>query len=377
MLKLSRFLLALTFVLVVGTFSESAYSEQGKDKDGPKKGLVFKESWKEDLKGVYLATSTGDVLVHTEQWVRFYDVNGKLVWKKDDLNFVTGGGVSREGDLIIYQSSPVPKTGQLTTLDLTVHILNHQGDEVLSKPNPYRYFNTLLSPKGTYIVFGEATAKKIYVYDKNLNPLWERETYLWYIGFDPDERFLFDSVSGMLLNTDGRRVWELPAGQKFLGISSGAEVVLSQPFLTIGSGRNKLYLTNRVSLEQVILDGYCAGVSYDGSLIAYQGLDRKVLVYRTRELFEKEKGRGEANPVWSLDINLAKLLQFSRDAQSLFIYGETSQKYGKAIFIDLNSGKKLWDKEWFSPLLKYVLSEDNRFFLAQTDSRSIEYYCLK
>lgn len=377
MLKLSRFLLALTFVLVVGTFSESAYSEQGKDKDGPKKGLVFKESWKEDLKGVYLATSTGDVLVHTEQWVRFYDVNGKLVWKKDDLNFVTGGGVSREGDLIIYQSSPVPKTGQLTTLDLTVHILNHQGDEVLSKPNPYRYFNTLLSPKGTYIVFGEATAKKIYVYDKNLNPLWERETYLWYIGFDPDERFIFDSVSGMLLNTDGRRVWELPAGQKFLGISSGAEVVLSQPFLTIGSGRNKLYLTNRVSLEQVILDGYCAGVSYDGSLIAYQGLDRKVLVYRTRELFEKEKGRGEANPVWSLDINLAKLLQFSRDAQSLFIYGETSQKYGKAIFIDLNSGKKLWDKEWFSPLLKYVLSEDNRFFLAQTDSRSIEYYCLK
>jgi hypothetical protein len=235
----------------------------------------------------------------------------------------------------------------------------------------------LLSPKGTYIVFGEATAKKIYVYDKNLNPLWERETYLWYIGFDPDERFIFDSVSGMLLNTDGRRVWELPAGQKFLGISSGAEVVLSQPFLTIGSGRNKLYLTNRVSLEQVILDGYCAGVSYDGSLIAYQGLDRKVLVYRTRELFEKEKGRGEANPVWSLDINLAKLLQFSRDAQSLFIYGETSQKYGKAIFIDLNSGKKLWDKEWFSPLLKYVLSEDNRFFLAQTDSRSIEYYCLK
>jgi len=377
MLKLSRFLLALTFVLVVGTFSESAYSEQGKDKDGPKKGLVFKESWKEDLKGVYLATSTGDVLVHTEQWVRFYDVNGKLVWKKDDLNFVTGGGVSREGDLIIYQSSPVPKTGQLTTLDLTVHILNHQGDEVLSKPNPYRYFNTLLSPKGTYIVFGEATAKKIYVYDKNLSPLWERETYLWYIGFDPDERFIFDSVSGMLLNTDGRRVWELPAGQKFLGISSGAEVVLSQPFLTIGSGRNKLYLTNRVSLEQVILDGYCAGVSYDGSLIAYQGLDRKVLVYRTRELFEKEKGRGEANPVWSLDINLAKLLQFSRDAQSLFIYGETSQKYGKAIFIDLNSGKKLWDKEWFSPLLKYVLSEDNRFFLAQTDSRSIEYYCLK
>jgi len=377
MLKLSRFLLALTFVLVVGTFSESAYSEQGKDKDGPKKGLVFKESWKEDLKGIYLATSTGDVLVHTEQWVRFYDVNGKLVWKKDDLNFVTGGGVSREGDLIIYQSSPVPKTGQLTTLDLTVHILNHQGDEVLSKPNPYRYFNTLLSPKGTYIVFGEATAKKIYVYDKNLNPLWERETYLWYIGFDPDERFIFDSVSGMLLNTDGRRVWELPAGQKFLGISSGAEVVLSQPFLTIGSGRNKLYLTNRVSLEQVILDGYCAGVSYDGSLIAYQGLDRKVLVYRTRELFEKEKGRGEANPVWSLDINLAKLLQFSRDAQSLFIYGETSQKYGKAIFIDLNSGKKLWDKEWFSPLLKYVLSEDNRFFLAQTDSRSIEYYCLK
>jgi len=377
MLKLSRFLLALTFVLVVGTFSESAYSEQGKDKDGPKKGLVFKESWKEDLKGIYLATSTGDVLVHTEQWVRFYDVNGKLVWKKDDLNFVTGGGVSREGDLIIYQSSPVPKTGQLTTLDLTVHILNHQGDEVLSKPNPYRYFNTLLSPKGTYIVFGEATAKKIYVYDKNLNPLWERETYLWYIGFDPDERFIFDSVSGMLLNTDGRRVWELPAGQKFLGISSGAEVVLSQPFLTIGSGRNKLYLTNRVSLEQVILDGYCAGVSYDGSLIAYQGLDRKVLVYRTRELFEKEKGRGEANPVWSLDINLAKLLQFSRDAQSLFIYGETSQKYGKAIFIDLNSGKKLWDKEWFSPLLRYVLSEDNRFFLAQTDSRSIEYYCLK
>jgi len=367
----------LSLAILTGSGSFPAIADQPKDKEGPGKGLVFMESYPEEIKGVYLAGKTGEVLVQGEHFVKFYDVNGKLLWKKDDLKFTTGAGVSQDGGVIIYQTSPVPKTGQITMLDLTIHILDHRGQEVLSKLNPYRYFTSILSPTGAYIVFGEVLAKKIYVYDRSMNPLWEREAYIWYIGFDPEEQFIYDSTSGMILNLQGRRVWELSTGMKFLGISSQAEVVLSQPFLTIGQNRNKIYLTNRVSLEQVILEGYCAGVSYDGGLVAYQGLDRKVQVWRTRELFEKSQGRGTGSALWTGEIYLARLLQFSRDAQTLLIYGETSQKSGKALLMDLNRYKNLWNKEWFNPPAKYLASEENRFLLVETSPTGMEYYCLR
>ena len=321
MAEFSKIFLALGLMIVIGLTGIQAAA---KTKDQPSPGLVFKELSAQPIKGIYLALSTGEALIHSEEWVKFNDANGKLLWKKDGMKYVTGAGVSRDGDVIIFQTSPVPKTTAQTTLNLTIHILDQKGQELLSKDNPYRYFTSILSPKGNYIVFGDPLAKKIYVYDRSMNPLWEREAYLWYIGFDPEEQFIYDSTSGMILNRDGRRVWELASGMRFLSISSGAEVVLSQPFLTVLESQKKIYLTSRVSLEQVIFDGYCAGVSYDGSLVAYQGLDRKIKVFRTRELFEKNKESGTGSPIWTGDIYLARTLQFSRDAQTLFIHGETS-----------------------------------------------------
>ncbi len=349
-------------------------------KDQPSPGLVFKETGVSEIKGLYLAGLSGEVLIQGEDWLKLYDQKGKLVWKKDDLKFVTGAGISRDGQVILYQTSPVPKKGlQITELDLIVHLADRSGQEQLSKPNPYRYFTSQLSPKGNYIIFGDALAKKIYAHDRAMNPLWDRESYLWYVGFDPEEKFIYDSTSGLLLNLEGRRVWELPSGMRFLSMSASAEIVLSQPFLTLLQSQKQIYLSSRVSLEQVILEGYGAGVSYDGGLVAFQGLDRKVQVWRTRELIEKNKGTGKGSAIWTGEVYLAQLLQFSRDGRSLFVYGETSQGSGKAFLVEFEKSRKLWEKEWFEAPLKYrmAVSEDNRLLAAQTTPTTVEYYCMK
>jgi len=349
-------------------------------KDEPVRGLVFKALGVSELKGVFLAGSSGEVLLQGEDWLKLFDAKGKELWKKDDLKFVTGVGLSRDGQVILYQTSAVPKKGlQITELDLTVHLADRSGKETLSQPNPYRYFTSQLSPTGNYIIFGDALAKKIYVHDRAMNKLWDRESYLWYVGFDPEEKFVYDSTSGLLLNLEGRRVWELPSGQRFLSMSASAEIVLSQPFLTLLQSQKQIYLTSRVSLEQVILDGYGAGVSYDGGLTAYEGLDRKVQVWRTRELIEKTQETGKGKALWSGELYLAQLLQFSRDGRTLFAYGETSQGSGKAFLVELEKSKTVWEKDWFEAPRKYRLavSEDNRFLAVQTGPNTVEYYCLK
>jgi len=337
-------------------------------------GPVFQKSFPSEIKGVFLAKTSGEVLVYGDDWVEYYECGGKLLWRSKGFKFVCGPGVSRDGSVVLYQTSPVPKTDQ-TLLNLTVHIVNRGGQELLSKPNPYRYFTSILSSRGNYIVFGDPMAKKIYVYDQNLNFQWERETYLWYINFDPEDQFVFDSAFGLILNPQGRRVWELPSGAKFLGMSSNAEILLSQRFLT-ARGRNQIYLTTRTTAQQVVLEGFCAGVSYDGSLTAFQDLQRQIHVYRTRELLEKMAGNQNISPLWSGEMALAKILQFSTDNSKLFIYGLSGQKFGKIILIDLAKSKKIWDKEWVNPPVAVFPTEDNRYLAVQLESQ-MEYYLMR
>ncbi len=356
------------FLLFLNIFLLSAQKHKPKD-------LVFFKTYKKELKGIYLARSSGDVLVHTTEWISLLDTTGKQLWKKKGFKYVCGAGISRDGSIILFQTSSKPKTGPQTLLNLTVHIYNKNGEELISALNPYRYFNSVLSPKGNYIVFGDPVTKKIYVYDRNLNRLWERETYLWYIGFDPDEQFIYDSAFGLILNMKGRRVWELPSGMKFLSISSGAEVVLSQPFLLLKS-KNQIYLTNRVSLEQVIFTGLIATVSYDGSLVAYQDLAHRIWIWRTRDLIEHIKSRAQTTALGKIDFVPCKMLNFSLDDKTVFLYGISKQGVGYARLVRLLDMKTLWSKNWSKAPEKILVSEDNKFVLIQSGPFTIELYQL-
>ena len=339
--------------------------------------LIFQEIFKNDVSGLGLAGLSGQVLVHSNEWVNYYDPSGRLLWKKTGYKYITGAGVSRDGKLVIFQTSPVPKTGQQTALDLTVHVLNGAGEELVNKPNPHRYFTSLLSPMGNFIVFGDPLFKRILVYDRSMNKLWERETYIWYVGFDPEEEFIYDSASGLLLNNEGRRVWELPSGGKFLGVSRGAEIILSQQFLTV-KAKNQIFLTSRISIEQVVLEGYCAGVSYDGALVAFQDLAQQVLVWRTDELVRARKGEAGLNPILqSKSIHLVRNFYFSRDNKKLLIYGESAEQAGKVVLVDLVNGQKLWEKEWKNPLIKILVSDDLKYLLAESSPKTIENYGLE
>jgi len=352
-----------------------AVEKQVEEKISPR--LIFQEIYNEEITGLALAGSSGQVLVHSSEWVNYYDGAGKLLWKKTGYKYITGAGVSKDGGTILFQTSPVAKTGQQSALDLTVHVLNSKGEELVNKPNPYRYFTTLLSPQGNFIVFGDPLFKRISVYDRSLNKLWERETYIWYVGFDPDEEFIYDSASGLLLNLEGRRVWELPSGGKFLGVSQGAEIILSQQFLTV-KAKNQIFLTSRISIEQVVLEGYCAGVSYDGALVAFQDLAQEVLVWRTNELFRARKGEDGLNPILKNKfIYLVRNFYFSQDNKRLLIYGESAEQAGKVVLIELVNGKKLWEKEWKNPLIKILVSDDLKYLLVEPSPKTIENYGLE
>jgi hypothetical protein len=378
MTKKSLVILVALALLFAGAKKKDDKSKQNQEQAGQtsekekaKSGLAFVHIFSSEIKGVYLAKSTGEVMVHGDDWVEYYDSEGRQLWKKDGFKFVCGSGVSRDGQTVLFQTSDAPKVQQ-TTLDLKVHVADRSGNEAINQPNPYKYFTSTLSPKGSYIVFGDPLYKMIYAYDRNLTLQWERETYLWYIYFDPDEQFIYDSAGGMILNIQGKRVWELPSGAKFLSVSSGAEILLSQRFLS-AKARNQIYLTSRTTAQEVILEGWCAGVSYDGSLTAYEDMDRKVHVYRTKELFDKMTGGADAKPIWTGDFYLAKQIQFAPDNSRLFIYGENSQQSGRAEIIDLSKLKQTWEKEWVNPPTFVSASEDTRTMVFASGA-SLEYY---
>ena len=201
---------------------------------------------------------------------------------------------------------------------------------------------------------------------------WQRETYLWYIYFDPEEQLIYDSAGGMILNMQGKRVWELPSGAKFLSVSSGAEILISQHFLTAKS-RNQIYLTARTTAQEVILEGWCGGVSYDGSLVAYEDMDRKIQIYRTKELFDKMTNGAQVKPLWTGDFYLAKQVQFAWDNSRLFIYGLTSQEGGRVEIIDLSKLKQTWEKNWVNPP-PFVSASDDVRTMVFASGASLEYY---
>jgi hypothetical protein len=363
------------FLLLAAAFVLFGSGVRSQDLGGP--GKIFQKSYKEDIKGFFLAKSSGDLLVYGGEWVQFFDPKGNLLWEKTGFKYVCGGGVSRDGNTILFQTSAEPKTQQTTT-SLTVHLVDRTGKELLSQPNPYRYFTSILSSNGTYIVFGDQMAKKIYVLDRSLQPLWERETWLWYIGFDADDQFVFDSTSGLVMNNQGRRVWELPSGTRILSISTNADILVSQPFLT-AKNKNQIYVTARKTAQQALLEGYSAGVSQDGSLIAYEDMKRKVSVYHTQELLDKMNGnQTSATPLWTDGVLYqVKQLHFSKDNSKLFVYGETTQQNVKFMEIDLSKGKNIWTNTWVDnpPLLIWV-TEDGRYLATQKSSQ-FEYFGLK
>jgi hypothetical protein len=339
-------------------------------------GKVFQQNYKDPIRDIYLAKGSGDLLVHGDQWIEYYDNTGKLLWKKTGVGYICGAGVSRDGNTVLFQTSATPKTQQ-TLLDLTVHIFDHSGKELLSQPNPYRYYTSILSPKGGYLVFGDQMAKKIYVYDQGLNSLWERDTWLWYISFDADDQFIFDSTLGLVLNNQGRRVWELPSGTRPLAISKNADILVSQKFLS-AKNRNQIFMTERSTAKQVVLEGYYATVSFDGSLAAFEGMDRKIRVVRTAELMDK----GSANPkdlsaLWTGEIYQVTLLQLSTDNSKLAYGGLTSQQNVRVMGVDLAKSKNIFAKEWINSPPEYISVTEDCGFMVAKKSNMFEYFRMK
>jgi len=370
--------LVIGLVVVLGFLPGFKKKEKQVEQPAPAKpaekqapGLAYARLFAGEVKGLYLAGTTGEVLVYGDEWVEYLDGAGKQLWKKTGYQHVCGGGVSRDGQTVLFQTSPAPKVQQ-SMLELTVHVADRAGNEIVNQPNPQRYFTSILSPKGNYIVFGDPLAQTVYVYDRQLNLLWTRNIYLWYVGFDPEEQLIYDSASGIVLSNRGRRVWQLPSGAKFLSVSSGAEVLLSQAFGTVAS-RTRIYLTSRTTAREVILQGHCAGVSFDGSLTGFEDLDRKVHVYRTMELFDKMSGSQEVKPIWTGDFYFARQIRFSADNSRLYIYGDTMQQSGRVEVIDLSKGRQLWEKDWVNPPSNIAVSEDLRF-LVFSSGLSVEAY---
>jgi hypothetical protein len=240
-----------------------------------------------------------------------------------------------------------------------------------TKDNPYRYNMTQLSPTGSYIVFGDPMEKQIKIYDANLNLLWTKELYLWYISFDPKEHFLFDAVEGLLFNLEGRQVWDVGGLSRILSVSDEAEVMLTQKFLG-RKGTDEMYLIDRTAIKKVVLQGRGGCVSPDGSMVAIVTPDKKLKIYRTKELLTTSVE--ELPPIFQCDYFEPKFMNFSRDNMTLLAFGKQSIYQRELILIGLNQNKILW-KESLPDTVKEVLTtQNNRYILTKQDPTTIQMY---
>ncbi|GEM_PF-1174849 len=332
---------------------------------------AWRESFPGKIEGLHLARRSGDVLVHTHKRVWYYDADGKLLWKQGGgrgWSYITGAGVSDDGQRILFQVNLEPKVAT-TLLDLDIYYLDREGHLLWVKDNPYRYNSSQLSPSGRYIMFGDPLEKLLKVHDQNLNPLWQKDLYLWYISFDPKEHFLFDAVEGLLFNLEGRQVWDVGGLSRILSVSDDAEVILTQRFLGRKS-TDEMYLVARTALKKVVFPGLGGCVSPDGSLLALVSPDGLLKVYRTQEVLTANIE--ELPPLFKCSFLRPHLLKFSRDNESLLIFGKENQFQARLMLVGLSENKVLW-KESLDESIKTVFpTEDNRLILIKRDPTTID-----
>jgi hypothetical protein len=373
--------LLLSFILVF-FLSEGVSSRPGKaDRKGvpEKKKLslrgfpraAWRESFPGKIEGLHLARKSGDVLVHTHKRVWYYDSSGKILWKQGEdrgWKYIAGSGVSDDGQRILFQVNLEPKVAT-NLLELDVYYLDQEGHLLWVKDNPYRYNSSQLSPSGHYILFGDPLEKLLKVHDQNLNPLWQKDLYLWYISFDPKEHFLFDAVEGLLFNLEGRQVWDVGGFSRILSVSDDAEVILTQRFLGRESTQD-MYLVARTALKKVVFSGLGGCVSPDGSLLALVGPDGNLKVYRTQEVLTADIK--ELPPLFQCPFLRPSLLNFSRDNTTLLVFGKENQFQTRLMLVGLSENKVLWKEGLEDTIKPPLVTEDNRLILIKRDPTTID-----
>jgi len=333
--------------------------------------VVQRETYLEEIQGFDLARRTGELVVNSLERVWYYNTEGKQVWKMGDgkeWKYVGNLGISWDGQRVLFQTNLQPRHGT-NQLDLDVHLVDAQGELQWVKKNPYRYNTSKFSPSGRFVLFGDPMEKTTKVYDQNLNLLWQKEIYAWYVVFDPAEEFLFDSVSGLLFDLEGHQVWDMGGNNRVLSVSDRAEVVLGARFLGLQPAAD-LFLIGRTALKKVPLKGRGGCVSPDGSLLAYVNAEGKVVVYRTQELFSAGP---ELKPIFSLGFDQPLLMNLSRDNRSLFVFGQenqTLQQWGMML-VWLPDQKVLWKENVQDVVRDVKVSEDNRWIAYKREKMSL------
>jgi len=329
---------------------------------------VWSRVFPANLTGAAVARKTGAVAASTADKVYYFTDSATPVWTAgEDWKSVDSLGINGSGDRVLFQTDVKPRKST-EAMNYTLRLYDGEGAEMWAKPNPGRYQRAMLSPSGKHILIGEHWHPGVSLYDDNLNLLWKKSIQFWSLAFDPLERFLFDGEGGQLYSIEGERVWDFGAGARILSVSDNAEFVLTRYYKTARGGQ-RIFLTSRTALKRVELEGTGGAVSPDGSLTAYVNLDKKLVIYRTRELLES--GPGDLPPLFETGFIRPWVIQLARDNRSLFVMGEESARRSVMMLVDLARMKTAWKKSVAADLRVALPDENNRRVVLQTSDKTL------
>lgn len=377
----AMFLAALTIALsaVPAGSAPGADEEEAPKITSPGKKLVFPAliwtyGFPEEVVGAALAGKTGQLAAATSHKVYYFepgrpdavwDAGQGVQWKHiDDV------GISWNGDRVLFQTD-IKQKKSTEAMNLTIHLLDGQGNQLWEKLNPYRYEDAMLSPSGKYIIIGEALHTRTKVFDDNLNLLWEREMQFWYLAFDPLERYLFDGEGGILYNIAGEQVWDFGRYTLILSVSDNAEFVMTKYYRTVKSSQ-RMFLMGRLALKKIEFAGTGGCISPDGTYTAFVSADKKLVVYRTRELLSS--GAESLPPLFQTGYLKPTVMHISRDNRSLFVLGEENQLITTMMLVDLTRMKVAWKKSMAESIRVALPTEDNREVVVQAGPITLRRY---
>lgn len=326
--------------------------------------LLWRRSFPEEIKGVVIARKSGQVAAHTMSKVYYFQeakfkAPGDAAWTAGlgkSWKHIEGLNISQDGNMVLFQTDVKKKTGT-EALNLTIHLMDGEGRVVWQKPNPYRYEKTLLSPSGQYIMIGDVFHADMKCHDHNLVALWQAEIPYWYMAFDPLERFIFDGEGGILYTIKGEQIWDFGPYTKILSVSDNAEYVMSKYYRSIKSAQ-RMFLMGRLVLKKIELAGSGGCISPDGSLSAYVNSEKKLVVYRTRELLEA--GGPSIRPLFRTGFIKPWTIQISRDNRTLFVMGQEAALSSVMMLVNLEKMKTIWKRPVSENLRIALPTEDNR-----------------
>jgi len=368
----------LPAVILAASICALSNAKDEKSVSSPGKALVFPalewtRTFPDKITGMDMAEKTGDLVVGTNEKVYCFRRGPDAKWTAgrgkgwkhlDDL------GISWDGKRVMFQTD-VKKKKHTEAMNLTMHMYDAQGAELWEKPNPWRYQDAMLSPSGRYIIIGEMLHGGAKVMDNNLNMLWQKDMQFWYLAFDPLERYIFDGEGGILYTMEGEQVWDFGRYTRILSVSDNAEYVMTSYYRT-GADEQRMFLMGRLALKKIELSGSGGCVSPDGTYTAYVNSDKKLVVYRTKELLAH--GAKDLPPLFSAGFIKPWNMNLSRDNKSLFVHGRESALSSGMMLVDLTKMQKAWAKPVADSIRTTLLTEDNKLLAVKWTDRAVKMY---